>query len=88
MVTLYACEDDKAATRVTEPGAERVGTIHVDFTHVNLESLKTKSVDGKSVYRFDYSIEVSMGFEEGMLRFAAKRGDEYFGTTEMKYEHE
>ncbi|KAI9373397.1 hypothetical protein BJX61DRAFT_533164 [Aspergillus egyptiacus] len=75
-VNLYACENVIAPERKDDegwkPGVYRVGTVTVEFSGVNLRSLKSRLVKGgKRVYCLDYDLRVNLGALEGVLKFEA-----------------
>ena len=66
-------------------GVEKLGDVEVLFREEDLESTKTKSVDGRKLSEIRCNVEVIMDSKEGYLQYRAVRDGRVLGSTSIRY---
>ena len=67
-------------------GVEQVGKIAVDFSGVNLPGFSVRTVDGLRVWSIKFSLGVSLGHEEGLLRVRALINGRELANADFKFD--
>ncbi|RAL15262.1 Hsp70 family protein [Aspergillus homomorphus CBS 101889] len=82
---LYACDKRDAPDKINQD-AYPVGEIITDLSGVGLSQFKAKYFQGKRIYRLEYSVTVTIGAQEGVLKFEALAKGQTIGKTSVRFE--